>query len=281
MKKHFLFAALALAAVTASAQQTYNYFDAADVDADGWLWLDSQEKLAKYCGVITNSKSYKIGLVDATYEDDMFMYPACELSATAQGWNSKGERGGEGSKTGGIVLPAAQSSFFLGWTAADTGGGILLQMPDCAEMSVYVSTSEKNVFLGAFGAPGTARAADCQYIMSYQEQLFSDDPLPDATYCGAWNNIQDYKTDKTDDKGNVISTFQIKSAAATTGYVVNLDKAEMILHGLKVLTYTPSANVEAVDADSADAPCYDLLGRRVDDTYRGVVISAGRKFIRR
>lgn len=281
MKKTLLFAALSLAAMSVNAQQTYNYFDASDVDADGWLWLDTPEKLSKYCGVISSSKSYKIGLVDATYEDDMFMYPPCETSATVQGWNDKGVRGGEGSKTGGIVLPAAQSSFFLGWTASETGGGILLQMPDCAELSVYVSTSEKNVFLGAFGAPGIARSADCQYIMSYQEQLFSDDPLPDATYCGAWNNIQDYKTEKRDENDKLLSTFQIKSETATTGYVVNLDEAEMILHGLKVMTYTPTADVETVGADNADAPCYDLLGRRVDDTYRGLVISAGRKFIRR
>lgn len=282
MKKIFILAAIALTAGAANAQQTYNYFDAADVDANGWLWLDSQAKIDKYCGVISGGKTFKVGLVDATYENDDFEYPACSTSPTVQGWNAEGVKGGAGSKTGGIILPAAKSSFFLGWTASDTGGGILLNLPDCAELDIYVSTAKKDVFLGAFGAAGEARASDCQYIMSYQEQLFSDDPLPDATYCGYWNNIQDYTIDKTDENGKVISTFQIKSDKATTGYIVNLDEAEMILHGLKILTYTEHANVAAVAAEAdADAPTYNLLGQRVDDTYRGLVIRSGRKFIQR
>lgn len=280
MKKTLLVAALALAAVSADAQQTYNYFDASDVDADGWLWLDTPEKLAKYCGVITNSKSYKIGLVDATYEDDMFMQPACELNAAVQGWNAAGVRGGEGSKTGGIVMPASLKTLVMGYTASENGGGILLQLPDCAELSVYVSTSVKDVLMASFGAAGKARAADCQIIQAWQDWLWAD-PVPDTSYCGYWNNLQDTKIDRYDENGNVTGSFQLKSESAVTGYVVNLEETEMILHGLKVMTYTPTAGVEAVSADNAAAPCYDLLGRRVDDTYRGLVISAGRKFIRR
>lgn len=281
MKKLYLLTALAVSALAVNAQQTYNYFDAADVDADGWLWLDTQEKLDKYCGVISGGNTFKIGLVDATYENEDFEYPACTLSATAQGWNNAGVKGGEGSKTGGIIFPAAKSAFFLGWTASDTGGGVLLNMPDCAELSVYVSTSEKEVFLGAFGASGAARANDCQYIMSYQENLFWNDALPDADYCGYWNNIQDYTNDKTDENGKVVASFQIKSESAVTGYVTNLDEAEMILHGIKVLTYTPTAGVAAASADDAEAPMYNVMGQRVDDSYRGIVIRAGKKFILR
>lgn len=43
--KKFLLAIAAFATVSGlSAQQTYNYFDAADVDANGWLWFDTQAK---------------------------------------------------------------------------------------------------------------------------------------------------------------------------------------------------------------------------------------------
>ena len=40
MKKFLLSIAAVAACIGASAQATYNYFDAVDVDANGWLWFD-------------------------------------------------------------------------------------------------------------------------------------------------------------------------------------------------------------------------------------------------
>ena len=40
MKKFLLTIAAAAMAAGLNAQQTYNFFDAADVDSDGWLWFD-------------------------------------------------------------------------------------------------------------------------------------------------------------------------------------------------------------------------------------------------
>ncbi len=56
MKKVLLTLAALTAVSIANAQQTYNYFDPADCDADGWLWFDTQEKLEKYCGFENEGK---------------------------------------------------------------------------------------------------------------------------------------------------------------------------------------------------------------------------------
>ena len=45
-------ALLALLPIGASAQTTYNLFPKSDADADGWIWLDSEEKIEKYVGTI-------------------------------------------------------------------------------------------------------------------------------------------------------------------------------------------------------------------------------------
>lgn len=87
--------------VSASAQTVYNYFDAADVDANGWLWFDTQAKIDKYVGW---GNKYKIQLQSATYEDADGQYPEPYGDPTAIGWNAAGEQG-EGAKTGAIILP--------------------------------------------------------------------------------------------------------------------------------------------------------------------------------
>jgi hypothetical protein len=59
MKKIFTIAMLAVATMSASAQNTYNLFDPADCDADGWLWLNTQEKIDRYVGNI-NEDAYTV-----------------------------------------------------------------------------------------------------------------------------------------------------------------------------------------------------------------------------
>ena len=65
--KNFLLSISVVAALStaANAQETYNYFDPADCDANGWLWFDTQEKLEKYCGF---TDEFKIQLLSAAYE---------------------------------------------------------------------------------------------------------------------------------------------------------------------------------------------------------------------
>lgn len=51
MKNFFTLFALALLSTATVNAQDYNLFPVEDVDADGWLWLDSQAKIDKYVGL--------------------------------------------------------------------------------------------------------------------------------------------------------------------------------------------------------------------------------------
>ena len=59
MKKIVTLAMLAVATMSASAQETFNLFSPADCDADGWLWLNTQEKIDRYVGKI-NEDAYTV-----------------------------------------------------------------------------------------------------------------------------------------------------------------------------------------------------------------------------
>lgn len=45
---------MTLSVVMFANAQEYNLFDPADVDANGWIWFDTQEKIDKYIGQANN-----------------------------------------------------------------------------------------------------------------------------------------------------------------------------------------------------------------------------------
>ena len=45
---------MAFGAILFANAQEYNLFDPADVDANGWIWFDTQEKIDKYIGQANN-----------------------------------------------------------------------------------------------------------------------------------------------------------------------------------------------------------------------------------
>ena len=90
MKKVLLTLAALTAVSIANAQQTYNYFDPADCDADGWLWFDTQEKLEKYCGFENEGK--KIILLSATWENSNGEFEEPTLDGNLKGYNAEGKQ---------------------------------------------------------------------------------------------------------------------------------------------------------------------------------------------
>ena len=132
-------ALLAFAATSAQAQE-YNMFGASDVDADGWLWFDTQAKIDKYIGNIDET-NYKVDpngkLIQTVYADQMPDYPASEVSPDFVGAGTDGETGTAGSRTGAIMLqPSSQAM-----TA--NGGGFIVCMPSCATFSICLSSNSK------------------------------------------------------------------------------------------------------------------------------------------
>ncbi len=237
MKKSLLTIAAFVVAIALNAQ-TYNYFDAADVDANGWLWFDTQEKLEKYCGW---DSSYKIILQTATFEDSDGQYAEPSLDDLAVGYNEAGEQGGEGAKTGALILPAASGS-----TDSPNGGGIMLWLPDCAELSLFVSTEYSKIVTGVKGGKGWVEPIDCALIKAYMNMSWGSlQPLAKVSQY-QWNDIQDLS--------NANTGLTIKSTIGNkvTGLILNNMKYPLYVHGIKVLTYTEPAGVANIAADVND-----------------------------
>lgn len=258
MKKTLLtFAALA-AFTAANAQQTYNYFDPADCDADGWLWFDTQEKLDKYCGY---TDEYKIILSGATYEDSEGQYADCELDPTIQGYNKAGEQGGEGSWTGGIIIPRAKTF------GTQDGGGIILSLPDLAEFSVAMSSENKLrqfVIMGS-KVEGNVERIDLALVRGYSlfRPLSSDCQLQ-------WTNLQSLKNDNTG-----LTLASPLGEHVTAGLFSDITSSTLI-QGIKVFTYTNTNEGAAVDGieadDNAPVEYYNLQGMKVNGDEPGIYV---------
>lgn len=224
--KKFLFAVAAFAvASSVSAQETYNYFDAADVDANGWLWFDTQEKIDKYVGFPSMSGNPKVMLM-ADDITDSWAEPTCDPNVV--GYNADGEQGGEGSKKGGIILPPATDM-----TSID-GGGIYMFLPDCAEFHAVLSS--EGTLWSMFCGGGLGEVERVDFIRTNFTlppfMKFSNDNYVE------WRNIQD-----SDNKKNFIIK-QPKGNKVTAAIMVCVS-SPVIVHGIKVMTYTKASNSEA------------------------------------
>lgn len=270
MKKSLLTGLLALAAITVNAQDevTYNFFDPADCDAEGWLWLDTPEKIAKYVG-----EDKKIKLVGAQYEIEdpdfpgSMIFPETVADATVEGYNTQGVKGGEGAKIGGIICPAAVED----WFSNLNGGGILVQMPDCASFDLYLSQECPNAMLDLEGAWSITDPAGCKFIHANGPAFFDweEDDYATTEYAGYVYNLQDYTYDWTnlENQDPALETFSIfgEKGNPRTAYVANYStECPTIIQGIRIKTFTDvSMDDAAVEGIIADA----------DITVNGKVIS--------
>lgn len=244
MKKTLLSCAALLAATVAmQAQTTYNYFDPADVDADGWIWFNTQEKLDKYCGF---GSQFKIQFLETDYELEDFSKGEPYSDPELPGYDTEGVEGGEGSWTGAIELYGASKS-----SGADVanGAGIKLNLPDVSEISIAISAETSPLQLGlkagdAKASGDYAEEVDCANIQTYYRIGIFGTKLTDLNQY-TWNNLQNVVNKATEAK--------IKTAPSTKQTVIirNNRGCPMLIHGMKVLTYTNTNNQGAV-SDIAD-----------------------------
>ena len=272
MKKTLLFLTVAGMVSFANAQDpVYNFFDPADCDADGWLWLDSQEKIDKYVG-----EGKKIQLVNAQYElqdpnfPDDYYTPESYTDANLKGYNTQGVEGGEGSRTGGIVLPAAQYDPEEDWWPTD-GGGILVAMPDCAQFDLYISQSLPNVYTEIYAArEETNDPDDCVYVYDDEEYYdWSTDEMvggPVITdYAGMYLNMQSYEYDYDYGEGNpdIYSIYGPKGEPRTAyiaNYTMEPGTCPMYIQGIRVMTYTNTIEDAGVFSLADDALKINIKG---------------------
>ncbi len=246
--KKFLLGVAAMATVTSGfAQATYNYFDAADVDANGWLWFDTQEKIDKYVGFLGMGPNPKIILMSSTWENQDNEYPEPYCDPNYVGYNAAGEEGGEGAKTGAIVLSEADPAGSTLFADNPTGGGIMLWLPDCAEFDLFLSTPNENIIPNLRGAAGHVPDIDCGVIRGYGNvPFFGISPLAEVSQF-QWNNIQAIQ--------NASTGFCIGGKDPVTALVRSIMKAPLLIQGIKVMTYTKTstgdAGIEDIVASSA------------------------------
>ena len=238
--KKFLLAVAAFAAVSSvSAQETYNYFDADDVDANGWLWFDTQAKIDKYVGFQGMGQNPKIMLLSARYEDENYQYPEPYADPDVKGWNINGELGGDGAKTGAIVLCAGSSS--LGSLDKPNGGGILMYLPDCAEFHMFLSTEGDRIVPALWGANKEWKEPiDCGVIKTYVNMGLFGSPLVKAPQY-EWLNMQNLINTVDDVNRTLASPKGVK----VTALIRNNINVPLYIHGIKVMTYTKASNSEA------------------------------------
>lgn len=204
MKKKLLLVAILFCTIS-NVKAQYNLFDNADVDADGWLWFDTQAKIDKYIG-----EGKAIQLNDASFE------PFEETIANPDfiGAGTDGVLGGPNAKKGAIILPKSSSTMGL------NGGGIILRLPSCTLLSVAFSCDEQ-IRPALKGAPGSAEFIDLGNIKSY--------PFNSLSGAGQkrWENIHTILNN---------SDFKIESATPVTAYILNGNSKHLFLQGIKVLT---------------------------------------------
>ncbi len=215
-----LFTFLLVLAATSLQAQEYNMFNPADVDENGWLWFDTQEKVDKYVGTC-NEDDYKVDpagkLIQLVYADQNPTYPETTVDPTIAGAGTDGELGTAGSKTGAIILPAASGA------SQPNGGGFVVLMPSCSTYSICLS-SENNVY--------------CQILSTTNvETSFSDyDVRKVYSLFNKFSGAGIITKTGLESLTNGYNDITIKSDKPVYAYFRNLNKSEVYIHGIKVTT---------------------------------------------
>ncbi len=284
MKKIFTLVMVAMAAMSSYAQQ--NLFDATDVDADGWIWFDTDEKINKYVGnaedkmdvngfdwenYAINPQGKPIQLAYAYVAPDYTTsYANSLIPGTDEAGYMEGQEGyTEGqAKTGSIVLASAGS------TMTANGGILLLNLPSCVSINLFMS-SEKS-FLGRtlMVTPG--------YNMSQDDSETGADPwtghtkaiYTKATVFGKLHGAGQFKwegIESLNNGNNTGVTFKSESSPVYFGFQ-NCQNSDIYIHGMKV-TIAGSTGINNIAADSHVAfEVYSLDGRQQQSMKQGLNI---------
>lgn len=222
MKKFYFMMALILCAMSATAQN-YNLFSASDIDKDGWLWFDTQAKVEKYVG-ICDEENYKADpngkKIQMVYADQLPAYPQTTVDSDAIGYGKGGELGTEGYKKGAIILAPASALL------QPNGGGILIMMPSCSELSINVSCESK---VGM----QLCSTTDINTVFTNYEVRGGWSAMFGAFAQAGNSTVKGLET-KTNGNDNIT----IKSDKPVYVYFRNNTTKEVYIHGIRVITTT-------------------------------------------
>lgn len=226
MKKIISTLFMGLACSLSTQAQDYNLF--ADVDDDGWLWFDTQDKIDKYVG-LCNEEGNKVDpkgkIIQMVPADIMPDYPSTIADPLWDGAGEGGEIGAAGSRTGAIILAKSAS------LTATNGGGFVVLMPSCSTYSICLS-AETQVYMRMMGSTDI-NTVFTEYTNINAHSLFN--PL-----CGAgiytWTGIENL------DNGN-IGALKLKGNTPVYAYFQNNRNQYVYIHGIRVTTPTNTVGI--------------------------------------
>lgn len=283
MKKSITSLFLMLACTFGAQAQTESYpFDAADVDADGWLWFDTAEKIEKYVGVSKDGKLDPNGkifqlITTSTAAEAEEPFNTTFATDTITGFANESNK--DLLKKGAIVLNAASQN-----GKYDNGGAVLINLPSCKEMHMFLSCqSSAWVYLSG---TNDAKADTSAYNIVYQpeDQSFPMFPGSDiimefyGTLFTGLNNP--YTWESLETLNNLgASEFTLASKEPVYALLQSAGTLPIYIHGIKVVT-EESTGINDITADAisfdgknisldaaAEINVYNLSGNLVASEY--------------
>jgi hypothetical protein len=282
MKKTFTTLALLAATTISVSAQEYNLFPASDVDADGWLWFDTQEKIDKYVGVC-DEDNYTVDpngkIIQMVYANITPDYPETIADPTVMGTDEAGYIEGQDeytpgqAKTGAIVIAGASAQM------STNGGCLILNLPSCSTISLYLSSEAS--MLGRTMMISPTNAIDNDNSPAGAELWTGDSKViySRATLFGKLHGAGQFKWEGVESLNNGNNPgVTFVSGSPVYFLFQNCHKYPVYVHGIKVTTpKQESAGVsEIVAADGTDHQVYNLAGMRMKSAGKGLYIQDGK-----
>lgn len=285
MKKIVTLAMLAVATMNASAQETKNLFDAADCDADGWLWLNTQEKIAKYVGTINedgytvdpNGKPIQMAFanINPDYTETYADPEAYGVDTQGNTILDEGVNKDECIK-GAIVLAPASAMM------ATNGGCLVLNLPSCATIDLMLSSEAR--MLGRTLMLSSTNGIDNDN--STGENPWTGDTksiYAKASVLGSLHGAGQWKWEGVESLNNGFNNdITFKSESPVYFALQNCHKYPIYVHAIRITT--PKQETvgiqETITNKQERNAYYNLAGQRMTSPVKGINIIAGKKVIK-
>jgi hypothetical protein len=286
MKKIFTLAMLAIATMNASAQNTYNLFNPADCDADGWLWMNTQEKIDKYVGKI-NEDAYTVDpngkTIQMAFANINPDYPETYADPDAYGVDTQGntilDEGVNKDECikGAIVLAPASAQ------SSVNGGCLVLNLPSCATIDLILSSEAS--MLGRTLMISPNNGIDNDNTPAGGESWTGDTKViySKATLFGKLHGAGQWKWEGVESLHNGNNgELTFKSESPVYFAFQNCHRYAIYVHAIRVTTpkqETVGIQENIINMQESDT-YYNLAGQRITSPVKGINIIAGKKVIK-
>lgn len=285
MKKIVTLAMLAVATMSASAQTTYNLFSPTDCDADGWLWLNTQEKIDRYVGKI-NEDAYTVDpngkVIQMAFANINPDYTETYADPEAYGVDTQGytilDEGVNKDECikGAIVLAPASAMM------ATNGGCLVLNLPSCATIDLMLSSEAR--MLGRTLMLSSTNGIDNDN--STGENPWTGDTksiYAKASVLGSLHGAGQWKWEGVESLNNGFNNdITFKSESPVYFALQNCHKYAIYVHAIRITT--PKQETvgiqETITNKQERNTYYNLAGQRMTSPVKGINIIAGKKVIK-